>query len=218
MYGCNALAIAGQQLLLVDGQSTHLVRETNAGGRAAIEHTDPYPVPKEYDDSVYKEIWAHKTICGKPWVLMAPGEGPKLYDWQEPVFAPSCKACNNIISKTLKSTEPDDRIDLISKMAMECVNRCGSSTIFHVPGDQIEHLRKALRIALKKNNLKGYTYATTLTVIVGSTQAYEAIPQKETEARHRRMMERMNDHWEGREMRPLDPRDEHQIDWQLWGT
>lgn len=211
----NEIPIAGERMLLVSGQVTHAARFTTEGGQPATPSSSygKHDARQDLHDQfpLGSPIWAPRTLCGREWFHMA-----------ATAHVPDCKLCLRIIGGLLDSTDPDERINLICRLAMEKVIAISEARIEHVPGDQTEHLRKALRTALRQRKLTGRTYAHPtvmgVTVTVTSTAAYNAIPEEVNHARMMRVIERMSAGLSGEEPEPIPEEESAWIDWGLWGT
>jgi hypothetical protein len=182
-YGVNTITIVEERFLLAGGNAAHLVREavSTESGRPAVP---PWRFDRveewqsHYDsDQLQAPRWSERTLCGRDWQEMEPGDGPGLVPWSRPVHAPSCLNCLRIASRQLESRPPDERISLVAALAMHEVLEFGESRVEGVPGDQTEALRAALRKELRRMNLRGRTYHLGSTVHVMSQDAWDALPK-----------------------------------------
>ena len=154
LFGRNELRIAESTFLLVGGDKTHLaaLAEPDADGRPAVP---PERFDSEEDWSrlydrmeLVAPLWAERTVCGRGWTMMRAGEGPEIGRFGEQALAPDCRSCLRITSTRLASTERDDRIALVAAFAADETCDWGSAMIVGVPGDQVEHLRSAIRATM----------------------------------------------------------------------
>jgi hypothetical protein len=223
-YGRNELEIAGQTMLLVDGNKTHLVRsdaDHDGDGQPAVpdwhfEQTgswlDAYDV-----DELRAPMWADRTLCGRSWTIMATADGPTIVPWAKPSFAPDCGSCLRIVSRRLSSTEPDDRLALLSALAVEQVTRVGSAQVVGVPGDQTDAFRRHLQGALRARHLRGITKVIADTVFVVSDDAWDQVPADEKQASSRAAAAALDELLTGSASPALAADQDWVIDWRTWG-
>ncbi len=123
---------------------------------------------------------AERTLCGRQWLDMAGGDGGPLSEHGLDAAAPSCRRCLASIDRRLPTVEPDDRIGLLSQLATEAVRQVGSAEINHVPGDQMESLRRAIRRTIRERlGYKSNTYVVESTLHVVCAEAFEAVRESQ---------------------------------------
>ena len=118
LHVLNELVVRGKRYLLVCVSSSHIARlaEGDEPGRPALAEgrTGTEPWATRYDlGALLDPIWNHRTLCGREWIEMEPGEGPPFDGWGTGVYAPHCRNCLRILSSGLESIAPDERIPLI---------------------------------------------------------------------------------------------------------
>lgn len=187
-HGLNTITIADKEYLLAGGDKAHLVAEASdaTAARAALlpwrfERDAPWQQAYELLD-LQTARWSHKTLCGREWREMEPGDGPGFVTWSQPVHGPSCKSCLRIVGRDLASRAPDDRIPFVASLAVQEVVELSSSRIDGVPGDQAEALRVALRNELRRRGLRGRTHVHGSIVFVVSDDAWGVLPQSRRDA------------------------------------
>lgn len=193
MHGVNTITIAGEPFLLATGNVSHLVAEAEdtEAARPAVdpsrwEHVEQWQA--SYDRSELEAPrWSQRTLCGRDWSGMAPGDGPGFVPWSTPVYAPSCRTCLRVTSGRLESRPHDDRIPLVAALAVQDVVEYGETWVNEVPGDQAEALRVAIRRELRRHNLRGRTHHFRESVFVISDDAYDALPQQKKDAIHQQL-------------------------------
>ncbi len=95
--------------------------------------------------------WRQTTVCGRRWFAVGDPDGDPYYGWK-PAVAPDCRACLTIIARPLTPTATDDRIGPLAAAMAQAVRENGSSHCWHVPGDQADRLRSAVRKHLRNEN------------------------------------------------------------------
>lgn len=159
-FGVNTIDVNGITMLLTDGGSgsaVHLTRLSDPGtvGRGALEsfYLDEQflreaPTRANYNrDALLEPRWSNKTLCGRQWIMMIGGEGGSLSHWDpdETAFAPTCRRCMTSMDKLFPAPTPDPRLPLVGRMVADLIIEHGFAEIYHVPGDQLESLRKLIR-------------------------------------------------------------------------
>lgn len=158
-HGPNTIEINGAAMLLTalsGGTAVHLTDTTAPdAGREAVP--DFYfdgndRVPADYDLMALRERrWSDKTICGRVWAVMVGGDGGAVGRHGDVAYAPTCRRCLALIDRHFPKPEPDDRLALVAQLATDVVmDRRGYVEIHHVPGDQQDALRKAIRAAIRR--------------------------------------------------------------------
>ncbi|MEV0610813.1 hypothetical protein AB0I61_31080 [Polymorphospora rubra] len=158
-YGPNTIEINGTAMLLTTvsgGTAVHLTAAaTPVAGREAVP--DVYfdrndRVPTGYDLMALRERrWSDRTICGRVWAVMVGGDGGALGRYGDVAHAPTCRRCLILIDRHFPQPAPDDRLALVAQLAADVVvDRRGFAEIHHVPGDQQDALRKAIRTAIRR--------------------------------------------------------------------
>ncbi|MGX7676602.1 hypothetical protein [Plantactinospora sp. DSM 117369] len=159
-HGPNTIEINGAAMLLTTvsgGNAVHLTATTaSAAGREALP--DFYfdngndRVPADYDLAALRERrWSDKTLCGRVWAVMVGGDGGAVGRYGDVAYAPTCRRCLTLIDRHFPEPEPDDRLALVAQLASDVVvDRRGYVEIHHVPGDQQDALRRAVRAAIRK--------------------------------------------------------------------
>jgi hypothetical protein len=158
-HGPNTIEINGAAMLLAavsGGTAVHLTAATTpVAGRGAVP--DFYfdgndRVPGGYDLAALRERrWSAKTICGRVWAVMVGGDGGAVGRYGDVAYAPTCRRCLTLIDRHFPPPKPDDRLELVAQLAADVVvDRRGFAEIHHVPGDQQDALRKAIRTAIRK--------------------------------------------------------------------
>jgi hypothetical protein len=159
-HGPNTIEINGAAMLLTTvggGDAVHLTATTApADGREAVpdfyfDHGNDR-VPPNYDPAALRERrWSDKTLCGRVWAVMVGGDGGAIDRYGDVAYAPTCRRCLTLIDRHFPKPEPDDRLALVAQLASDVVmDRRGYAEIHHVPGDQQDTLRKAVRAAIRK--------------------------------------------------------------------
>lgn len=219
LHGVNTITIAGEPYLLAGGDASHLVAEAEntKAGRPAIDPSHWELLQDwqaSYDRSELESPrWSQRTLCGRTWSGMEPGDGPGFVPWSTPVYAPSCRTCLRVASARLESRPDDDRIPLVAALVVQEVVEHGETWVNEVPGDQAEALRTAIRRELRRHNLRGRTHHFEETVYVISDDAYEALPQQQKDAIHQQLTRALD--WLSDEPGPLTRTG---INWNTWGV
>lgn len=105
-HGVNTIT-AGESVLLLTvggGDAIHLTRESAPGatGQEAVPNlyfssSEPGSsrLKRAYDKTLLTvPRWAEKTLCGRPWIRMASGDGGPVEELgDEEAFAPTCRRC-----------------------------------------------------------------------------------------------------------------------------
>lgn len=168
-HGVNAINVGSKALLLTEtsgGTAVHLTAETatpgsgqgavpdyyfeeSGGGTPALKHN--------YDQAALLEPrWSEKTLCGRPWVSMASGEGGLLHEFdRNEVFAPTCKRCLALMDKLFPAPAADDRLALVVRVVADLVLEHGYAEIQAVPGDQQAALRTQVRSVVRQRSGHG---------------------------------------------------------------
>lgn len=217
-HGANTITIGGKEYLLAGRDKTHLVAEASdaAAGRPAISswrfERDEW-WQDAYDTARLQEPrWGRKTLCGRKWQEMHPGDGPSPVTWSTPAHAPNCRSCLRIATRDLATRPPDERIPLVTALAVQEVVEMSFTRIDGVPGDQAESLRTAIRKELRRRGLQGSTHLLGNTVFVVSDDAWQALPQSERDALDRQAADVIGATLAGDD--PLPPR--HRLHWDTW--
>jgi hypothetical protein len=146
--------VAGSVPLLVtvtsSGRAIHLTAGAGAGAgrRGAVpEHYREEARTFGYDPAdVADPRWAETTLCGRPWLLMAGGDG----DEDEAIAAPSCRRCLALMDRFFPAPEPDERLPLVAHLLADAVAGHGYAEITAVPGDQQAGLRVRVRAEVRR--------------------------------------------------------------------
>lgn len=218
LHGVNAITISGEPFLLAGGDASHLVAEAKdtEAGRPAVEPSRWEQVADwqaSYDRSELESPrWSERTLCGRTWSGMEPGDGPGFVPWSVPVYAPTCRTCLRVASAFLASRPDDDRIPLVAALAVQEVVEYGETRVNEVPGDQAEPLRAVIRSELRRHHLRGRTHHFAETVIVISDDAYDTLPQQQKDAIHQQLTRALD--WVSDEAgHPIRTG----INWNTWG-
>lgn len=193
--GLNEILVSGNYFLLVEtaggGRAVHLasVAESDAAARGAIpdawlgddEWLGRFDLDARYDIGILAEPrWSARTLCGREWLDMAGGGGGPLTEHGLDAVAPSCRRCLASLDRWFPAVEPDDRIQLLSQLATEAVNQVGSAMVTHVPGDQMEPLRRAVRTAIRERlGYRSNTVVTESTLHVWCDEAFEVVRESQ---------------------------------------
>lgn len=163
--------------------------------------------------------WAETTMCGRPWVSMASGDGGLLHEFDvEQAFAPTCKRCLALMDKLFPAPEPDDRLALVTQIVTDLLIEHGYTEIQAVPGDQQAALRAAIRKAVR-----GRTGHSTRTYVHQSVVVFvcDALYDQHAEEHDRDTLEAMNAFAErimtGGEIKPIRS-PEWRTSWDAWGV
>jgi len=217
MYGTNEMLVDGRRYRLAGGDKTHLVASGVDGDelRPAVDGWRCETAgdwQHSYDlDALMIERWSPRTECGKNWQLMIAGDGPSVSPYGEKAFAPDCKSCLRILASKLDSTVPDDRIRLVSALAVEETMLRGSATIAGVPGDQTDALRRAIRSVFRANGAHCGTRVFNGAVVVWLEDDLPSDREAEVAAEARDAVARIS--VDEPTMQPQD----RVIHWSTWG-
>jgi len=159
-HGPNTIDVNGITMLLTDGgggNAVHLTRLADPGttGRGALydfylddKHLQDMPTRANYDrDALLDPRWSNKTLCGRQWVMMIGGDGCSVSQWDadETAFAPTCRRCLAAMDKLFPPPAPDPRLPVIARVVADLIIEHGFAEVHHIPGDQVETLRKQIR-------------------------------------------------------------------------
>lgn len=199
----NAINVDGKRLLLTEtsgGTVVHLtaVVESAETGRGAVPdhyfHLDgvgTVALKDNYDKTALLDPhWAQTTMCGRPWVSMASGDGGLLHEFdQEQVFAPTCKRCLALMDRLFPAPKPDDRLALVTQVVTDLIIEHGYAEIHAVPGDQ----QAALRTGVRKT-VRSLTEHSTRTYVHESMIVFvcDALYEQHSERHEREAREAMN--------------------------
>lgn len=215
-HGVNSIEIDGTTYLLAGISGSHLAPEAQPG-EPAVPAVPEWRVEMDEDwQSAYDmpklaaEQWRATTLCGREWLEMEAGDGPALTHGAEPVFAPGCRTCLRVVGQHLTFTPPDERISVIVALVVDRLREHRSATIQDVPGDQLEHLRAAIRTGLREEGIRANTHPVDSTVFV-----VQNTPIDETE--ELAAMERAVSVLNYFDSTPREPPD-HVINWYTWGS
>lgn len=162
-HGFNTIT-AGESVLLLTvggGDAIHLTRESAPGatGQEAVpSHYFSASKPgasrlkRAYDKTLLTAPrWAEKTLCGRPWIRMASGDGGPVGEFgEEEAFAPTCRRCLALMDKLFPEPRRDGRFPLVAKLVTDLLMEHGYAEVRHVPGDQQAALRKHVRLAIRR--------------------------------------------------------------------
>jgi hypothetical protein len=142
---------------------------------------------------------------------MAGGAGGPLTEHGLDAVVPNCRRCLASLDSLFPEVEPDNRVELVSQLAVDAVSKTGGAHIRHVPGDQMETLRRAVRKAIREYlGFGSNTYVIESSLHVVCAEAYEAVEESQMQ-KAAAAIERA---YAG--MEPIeDP--EHVISWRTWG-
>ncbi len=180
-HGLNELHIGGFRYLLVGVSSTHLaaLAEGEVQGRSALTEwrTGTEAWADSYDlDALFDPIWNPRTLCGREWIEMEPGDGPPFNALRVGVYAPSCKNCLRIISSSLEGVAPDERIPLIVGLVVTEVLADTGTVVTGVPGQQLDALRAAIRQRFRSIGVSCRTFPIGSDLHVVSDQVWDELP------------------------------------------
>jgi hypothetical protein len=177
----NELLISGVRYLLVGVSSSHLARLAgdDVSGRHALAEwragTEPWAAL--YDmEALLDPIWNPRTLCGREWIEMEPGDGPSFDGGRDGVYAPSCRNCLRIISGGLEGVAPDERIPLVVGLVVTEVLADAGTVVTDVPGEQLETLRASIRQRFKSIGIRCRTYPVGGDLHVVSEQLWDNLP------------------------------------------
>lgn len=180
-HGLNELDIGGVRHLLVGVSSSHLagLAEGDVQGRHALAEwrTGTEPWAASYDlEALFDPIWNPRTLCGREWIEMEPGDGPPFDAWRVSVYAPRCKNCLRIVSHDLEGVAPDERIPLIVGMVVTEVLAEAGTVVTGVPGEQLEAFRAAIRQRFRSIGVPCRTYPLGGDLHVVSEYLWDNLP------------------------------------------
>jgi hypothetical protein len=169
--GVNTIT-AGEAVFLLTvggGAATHLTRESaqSTTGQEAVPNfyfrasrPGSGRLKRDYDRALLTAPhWAEKTLCGRPWIRMASGEGGPIGEFgEDEAFAPTCRRCLASLDRLFPEPQRDDRFPLVAQLTTDLVIEHGYAEIRHVPGDQQSALRKHVRLAVRRRT--GHTIQT----------------------------------------------------------
>jgi hypothetical protein len=170
-HGVNTIT-AGETVFLLTvggGDAIHLTRESapEAMGQEAVPNlyfsaSQPGSarLKRDYDKTLLTAPrWAEKTLCGRPWIRMASGDGGPIGEYgDDEAFAPTCRRCLALMDKLFPEPQRDDRFPLVAQLITDLIMEHGYAEVRHVPGDQQAALRKHVRLAVRR--LTGHTTQT----------------------------------------------------------
>jgi hypothetical protein len=170
-YGVNTIT-AGEAVFLLTvggGDAIHLTRESAQGamGQEAVPNlyfnaSQPgsAQLKRGYDKALLTAPrWTERTLCGRPWIRMASGDGGPISEFgEDEAFAPTCRRCLALMDKQFPEPRRDDRFPLVSQLVTDLVIEHGYAEVRHVPGDQQAALRKHVRLAVRRRT--GHTIQT----------------------------------------------------------
>lgn len=226
--GVNAIAVAGQDFLLVEarGTVTHLARVSNGDdARAAVNVARAeYPAPPEvipgYDQAaIHHERWAPKTLCGREWNEMAAGEGGTFRLWQEVSLVPTCRPCLRAIDKWFPATEAPSGMEVVASYVADTVEGYGFARVVSVPAEHVEALRRSIRKQLRGRGFRSETHHVDGVVHVFSEDAHAEIEPEVLAERDREVAARIGQIMRGAatERPPLESQPDV-IRWSTWVT
>jgi hypothetical protein len=196
LAGPNAIEIAGFRYLLVDGTCVvHLAVETPGDPRskpavATIEMRASVIADIGYDvTQLGDKRWGPRTLCGYDWRTMAGGETGGLVPYLHPVIVPSCRTCIRLVTRGFPRAEPDDRIELLAQLVADNVGERGYSEVVGTPGEHLDALRAAITTALHRRGHRVRTIAQGERLCVLSQDAWDALTDRERDARTRAALE-----------------------------
>ena len=231
-HDVNAINVRGKNLLLTEtsgGTVVHLTPEaspiedaqsavpdyyfdTSGGGTTALR--------SNYDKTaLLNPRWAQKTLCGRPWISMASGDGGLLHEFnEEQAFAPTCKRCLSLMDRLFPAPRSADRLALVIQVVTDLVLEHGYAEVQSVPGDQQAALRAGVRKAVRRSSGHGTrTYVHSSVIIF----ACDAITEQHSAERDRHTREAMNLVMErmmtGGEATPIRP-PEWRTSWDAWSV
>ncbi len=216
-YGLNDLNVAGIRYLLVGVSSSHLagLAEGDVRGHPALaeSRTGSEGWALSYDlEALLDRIWSPRTLCGREWIEMEPGDGPPFDGSGTGVYAPSCGNCLRIISNRLEGVAPDGRIPLVASLVVTEVLAEAGTVITGVPGDQVESLRTAIRDQCRRLGIPCRTYPMGGDLHVVSERLWDDMPSDQKSEIESRAISAVADAIQGR---PVTRRG---IAWDTWGV
>ena len=180
-HGLNELHIGGARYLLVGVTSTHLagLAEGEVQGRSALAEwrTGREAWAASYDlEALFDPIWNPRTLCGRKWIEMEPGDGPPFNVLRVGVYAPSCKNCLRVVAGGLEGVAPDERIPLIVGLVVTEVLADTGTVVTGVPGQQLDALRAAIRQRFRSIGVSCRTFPIGSDLHVVSDQVWDELP------------------------------------------
>lgn len=188
----NTITVAGRDLLLVDvggGAETHLARESEGGGRPALQEGRPSNPPPP-GAPVESPKWEDSTLCGRTWHAMAAGPDDLTPLWRSASFAPTCRGCLRIVDGWFPPHDTPAGVHLLASVVADRVTEVSSAYVTGIPGQHLEATRKAIRKALRQRGFRSSTGVQGETLAVWSDDAYEAMGEEKIRALHRGAAER----------------------------
>ena len=216
-HGLNDLNIGDVRYLLVGMSSSHLagLAEGDVRGRHALAEwrTGTESWAASYDlDALLDQIWNPRTLCGREWIEMEPGDGPPFDGGGTGVYAPSCRSCLRIISNRLEGVAPDERIPLVASLVVTEVLADAGTVVTGVPGDQLEALRAAIRQQCRRLGIPCRTYPIGGDLHVVSERLWADMPSDRKSEIESQVASAIDDAIQGR---PVARRG---IAWDTWGV
>ena len=166
--GVNTIS-AGEAVFLLTvggGDAVHLTAESAEGATGQEAVPDLYfrasqlgsaQLKRDYDQSLLTAPrWAEKTLCGRPWIRMASGEGGPIDEFgEDEAFAPTCRRCLALMDRLFPEPRRDDRFPLVVQIVTDLIVEHGYAEVRGVPGDQQAALRKHVRSAVRRRTGHG---------------------------------------------------------------
>jgi hypothetical protein len=167
-YGVNTIS-AGKAVFLLTvggGDAIHLTGESaqGAAGQEAVpefyfraSQPGSAQLKRDYEQTLLAAPrWAEKTLCGRPWIRMASGEGGPIDEFgEDEAFAPTCRRCLSLMDRLFPEPRRDDRFPLVAQMVTDLIMEHGYAEVRGVPGDQQAALRKHVRSAVRRRTGHG---------------------------------------------------------------
>jgi hypothetical protein len=231
-YGANAINVGGKRLLLTETSGGAVVHLTAAVG---LTETGRGAVPDHYFDpegmgtaalwdnydkaALLDPHWAETTMCGRPWVSMASGDGGLLHEFDvEPALAPTCKRCLALMDKLFPAPRPDDRLALVTQVVMDLLVEHGYAEIQSVPGDQQATLRAAIRKAVLSRTGHGTrTYVHQSMIVFVCDALYEQHADRHEREAREAMNAVLDPAMTGTEIKPIRS-PEWRTSWDAWAV
>jgi hypothetical protein len=163
-HGPNVIDVGGAPMLLTTtggGVAVHLTRLAEAA-ETGIEALPEFYFEAEWSRQVAtlasydraaltQPRWSPTTVCGREWAIMVGGEAGPVSRSGEVAFAPSCRRCLALIDRHFPTPQAAPRLDLVAQVAADTViGHRGYVEIHHVPGDQQQALRQAVRSLIRR--------------------------------------------------------------------